>query len=150
MQGLIDSMEGIWEGTGTGSYPTIDNFSYDERVTLTRLPAKPVLSYSQRTMSPTGEPLHSESGFYRFEDDVVELVVAQPTGIVEAHRGSISGNRIELRQVSIATTPSAVEVDEVRRVIEVGDGYLAYRLDLAAVGQPLTLHLEATLHPRPV
>ena len=146
MQALIDSLEGTWIGSGTGSYPSIEDFSYQETITLTRLPKKPVLSYSQRTLSSEGEPLHSESGFFRFEASAVELVIAQPTGIVEAHRGTIVGNRIDLRQVAIGRTPSAIAVEEVRRVIEVGSDTITYDLEVATGDHPLTLHLRATLH----
>jgi len=45
----------------------------------------------------------------------------------------------------VVTTPTAKDVREVRRVYEVRDDALWYRIDMAAVGQPLGFHLEATL-----
>lgn len=141
----MEALIGSWQGTGRGQYPTIETFSYQEQIWLTPLPGKSVLAYSQRTRSREGDPLHAESGFYRFAEAGVELVIAQPTGVAEAHRGTVTGNRIQFEQTGIVLTPSAVEVKEVRRVIEVEGDVLSYRLDMAAVGQPLLLHLEARL-----
>lgn len=139
-------LEGEWEGRGHGSYPTIEDFDYLETVVLARLPGKPILAYTQRTRSPSGEPLHAEAGFYRFDENGgVELVIAQPTGIAETHRGQISDDTLELVMTGLVTTPTAVEVREVRRRLTVEGDTMTYRLDMAAVGQDLTLHLEAEL-----
>lgn len=142
---MMDRWEGTWEGEGRGEYPTIEDFTYSETVTLSRLADKPVLAYTQRTRSPEGKPLHAETGYYRFGQDKVELLIAQPTGIVEVHEGSFEGNRILFHQVGLASAPTAVEVEEVRRTIEVDGDALSYTLDMAAVGQPMTFHLEARL-----
>lgn len=145
MLSMMQALEGEWEGGGHGRYPTIEDFDYLETVVLTRLPGKPILAYTQRTRSPEGQPLHAEAGFYRFEDGWVELVIAQPTGIAETHRGAITGSGLELVMTGLVTTPSAVEVREVRRRVAVTGDKMTYRLDMAAVGQDLTLHLEAEL-----
>ena len=112
---------------------------------LERLTDKPVLAYEQRTRSPEGKPLHAESGFYRFDDEGVELVIAQPTGIAETHCGRITVTGLELVMIGLVTTPTAVEVHEVRRRLSVNGDMMTYRLDMAAVGQGLTLHLRAEL-----
>lgn len=143
---MLQALAGTWEGTGRGEYPTIDGFDYHETVRLERLADKPLLAYTQRTRAPDGGPLHAESGFYRFVDEAVELVIAQPTGIVEVHRGTWDGNRLDLDPVELATSPSAVDVSEVRRSIQVDGDVMSYELQMAAVGEPLTLHLTATLH----
>lgn len=143
---LLEMLEGTWEGSGRGEYPTIEDFSYQEVVTFTRLPGKAVLAYVQRTRSPDGRPLHAESGYYRFSEEGVELVIAQPTGIAEAHHGRIAGSCIDFEPTGIVLTPTAVEVKEVRRHVQVDGDELSYRLDMAAVGRPLTFHLEARLH----
>lgn len=145
MRTMMESLEGTWKGEGRGEYPTIEDFTYSEVITLTRLAGKPVLAYTQRTRSPEGKPLHAETGYYRFGQDRVELVIAQPTGIVEVHEGSFEANRIVFHQVGLASAPTAVEVGEVRRTLEVDGGVLDYTLDMAAVGQPMTFHLEARL-----
>ena len=74
--------------------------------------------------------------------------MVQPSGIVEIHRGSVDGQRIELQLVSVQTTPSAKEVTDVKRTFWVdgeADRTLSYDISMAAVGQPLTHHLHADL-----
>lgn len=141
----MEALTGTWKGTGRGEYPTIEPFTYLEQISLLPLADKPILAYTQRTRSPEGNPLHAEAGFYRFGQTGVELVIAQPTGIAESHRGTVTDSRIEFEQTGLALTPTAVEVKEVRRIIEVNGHRMTYRLDMAAVGQPLVFHLEATL-----
>lgn len=141
----MGALAGLWRGKGHGRYPTIEPFDYQEEVSLVRLPGKPILAYTQRTRSAQGDPLHAETGYYRFGAEEVELVIAQPTGVAETHRGTFSGTRIEFEPAGLITTPSAVEVKEVRRLIDLEGDRLRYRLEMSAVGQPLLLHLEAEL-----
>jgi hypothetical protein len=143
----IEFLIGTWAGSGHGDYPTIEGFDYDEEITIAPLGPKPMLRYSQLTWEPgTREPLHSEIGYFRsIGADMVELVIAQPTGITEIHTGRIEGGRIGFRATSVERTPSAVEVITVERRIAVHDDELTYELLMGAVGQPHQLHLEATL-----
>lgn len=142
---LIERLEGTWSGRGRGKYPTIDDFDYLETIELRRLPGKPVLSYSQATRSPEGAGLHAESGFYRFTDSGVELVIAQATGIAETHLGKVAGDSLVFEMTGISATTSAVEVTQVGRRLTLCDDTLTYSLDMAAVDQPMQVHLEATL-----
>jgi hypothetical protein len=137
---------GQWDGQGLGGYPTIGDFEYREHTEYARpRPDKPFLSYSQRTWID-GEPSHSETGYLRATPDGrVELVVAQPSGVVEVSGGTILGGRIELASATVAHTPTAKSVTEVHRVIEQRGDDLWYRLDVAAVGRPRGYHCEATL-----
>ena len=142
----VQFLIGTWRGTGAGDYPTIAPFEYDEEISFVPGPGKPFLVYSQRTWrAGTSEPLHSECGFLRaFGSDDVELVIAQPTGVVEVHVGSVRGRIITL-QGSAYTTPAARPVSATTRTIEVGADELGYELAMEAVGQPLQHHLSAVL-----
>lgn len=141
---------GTWSGGGEGEYPTIVPFTYRETVTFTHV-GKPFLAYGQRTSDPvTGAPMHAETGYLRpVGPGRVELVIAQPTGVVELHEGTVStsdtGGRIDLRSTVVVCTATAKEVTEVTRLVEVDGDRLRYRLAMAAVGQPLTHHLAAEL-----
>ncbi|MFP3914813.1 MAG: heme-binding beta-barrel domain-containing protein, partial [Actinomycetota bacterium] len=42
----MQALAGTWQGGGKGTYPTIEGFTYEEEVVLTRLPAKPILAYT--------------------------------------------------------------------------------------------------------
>lgn len=137
---------GTWRGQGEGEYPTIESFSYLEEVTFGHV-GKPFLAYSQKTRhAETGQPLHAETGYIRaIGDERVEFVLSQPSGIVELHGGHVAGTRLDLTLHAVHTTPAAKSVTDVVRAIEVTDDALAYTVAMAAVGEPLTHHLRATL-----
>lgn len=138
---------GTWSGEGHGEYPTIERpFRYGEEIRLWHV-GKPFLAYVQRTWSLIdGAPLHSESGYLRGTGDrSVEFVVAHPTGITEAYEGQVSGTGLRLATTGVLTTPSAKQVDAVERDIDVDGDELSYAVRMAAVGEPLTHHLGATL-----
>ena len=140
---------GTWQGEGRGRYPTIASFRYGEEVRFWHV-GKPFFAYSQRTWAlDDGRPLHGESGYWRCRPDGrLEVVMAHPTGIVEVLEGRVDGGHIELATTTVARTGSAKEVTEVRRVLDLDGDRLAYRLAMAAVGQPLRHHLDAELRRR--
>lgn len=137
---------GVWKGTGEGHYPTIESFRYNEEVTFGHV-GKSFLSYTQKTKrAETGEPLHAEAGYLRaVGDGRVELVVVQPSGIVELHNGAVVGQRLDLSSTGVHTTPTAKEVTEVTRSLTVEGATLSYDVAMAAVGHTLTHHLRASL-----
>jgi hypothetical protein len=139
---------GAWKGAGHGDYPTIEPFDYTEEVTIEPLGPKPVLVYVQRTRdAATGAPLHAETGYLRWPGaGRAEMVIAQPTGITEILAGTLEGGHMHLRALSVECTPTATEVTDTERHFEVEGDVLRYRLSMAAVGHPLGVHLQATLH----
>ncbi len=143
---------GTWAGKGEGEYPTIESFGYNEETTIGHV-GKPFFAYSQKTKhAETGLPLHAEVGYFRPVGTTgLELVVAQPSGIMESHEGAVDGTSLTLTAVTVVTTATAKDVTEVVRKITVDPdaGTLTYTIDMAAVGQPLQHHLAATLHRKP-
>jgi len=141
---------GIWRGRGDGHFSTIDDFQYLEEFTFAHV-GKPFLSMTQHTRdSSTGQPLHAESGYLRaLGDGTVELVVAQPSGIVEVDVGRVvvleHGVELDLFSEQVVTTPSAKEVTEIRRRIIVDGDEMVVDMWMAAVGEPLQHHLHSQL-----
>lgn len=141
---------GTWRGRGSGIYPTIESFDYLEEVTFGHV-GKPFLAYSQKTRhAETDLPLHAETGYLRpVGSDRLELVIAQPTGIVELHEGVFhateSGGSFALATTAVQLTASARPVDHVTRSLQIDGDVMDYQVDMAAVGEELQRHLTATL-----
>lgn len=144
---------GHWSGSGTGDYPTIAPFGYTEDVTFGHN-GKPFLTYTQRTRSDGGHPLHAETGYLRVPSPGrIEMVLAHPTGVTEIDEGTLEqragGLIIDVHSTTVGLSSSAKDVMALRRSITVDGDELHYTLLMAAVGQPLVHHLSATLHRRP-
>jgi hypothetical protein len=141
---------GRWEGAGVGGYPTIESFQFGQEITFSQN-GKPFLSYLSRTWrlddkGTIGPPLSTESGYWRPRpDNQLEVMLAQPTGIVEIYLGEISGTKIELATDVVARTASAKEVAAGRRIYGLAGPDLAWAYDMAAMGQPLQAHVSAML-----
>lgn len=142
----FEALAGVWRGGGAGEYPTIEDFTYTEELTVLPVPDRPLAHWRSTTKDgPTGEPRHAESGFLRATDGGVELVVAHGFGITEVALGAWDGRALDLRSTTLLGSPTAKRVDEVVRRFELDGEVLRYTLAMAAVGVPLTHHLAAEL-----
>jgi THAP domain-containing protein 4 len=137
---------GTWTGEGRGFYPTIASFDYGEETRFSHS-GKPLISYHQRTWSlDDGSPLHSETGFWRpQEDGRIELVLAHGFGVVEVSEGTVGGRRIDVVSRSLAWTSTADHIESVHRVVAIEGDELRYEIEMAAADQPLQGHLRARL-----
>lgn len=151
VHGPLAALAGTWTGPGQGRYPTIEGFSYAERLEIVPIPGKPRLSWRVTTRAADdGRGLHAESGFLRLTDEgEVELVLALGSGVVEVSTGLVEadGSALELVLSSdtVAGTPTAKSVTATERTYRVSGDTLTYEVAMAAVGHPLTPHLTATL-----
>ena len=141
---------GVWQGSGSGEYPTIEPFDYLEEVTFSHV-GKPFLVYGQKTKAAAdGAPLHAETGYLRVpRPGQVELVLAHPSGVTEIEVGTYTadGTTIELEMTTtqVGLTPTAKEVTSLGRRFRLDGDELSYSLQMGAVGQPMQHHLGAVL-----
>jgi nitrobindin-like protein len=137
---------GTWRGEGTGAYPTIEPFAFEEEITFTHI-GKPWLAYSQRTKHPVkGFPMHAETGYWRpVGTDRVEIVLVHPTGISEIQEGTVDGRTVDVATTSVTRTSTAKEVTALERTFTVDGDVMRYEVRMAAVGVPLQTHLSAEL-----
>lgn len=150
---VLAPLLGTWSGRGRGDYPTIEAFEYVEEVTFAHV-GKPFLSYTQRTRSDGGVPLHAETGYLRVPAaGRIELVLAHPTGITEIDEGTAAADGdvlvIDVHSTTIGLSGSAKDVFAVSRWFRIDGDELRYTVSMAAVGHRLQHHLSATLHRMP-
>lgn len=139
---------GTWRGDGRGEYPTIRSFDYTDEWEFTATPGKPFVRFIERTWDADGLPKHTEVGYLRCSaPGAVEIVAALPTGQAECGSGSVeTGSRLVIAtEAAVLNTDAAKRVDQIVRRFTVEADGLAYRMEMAAVGVGLTLHLTATL-----
>lgn len=144
----VAGLIGSWRGPGRGEYPTIAPFEYTEELIFTDV-GKPFLVYRQRTWSPRGDAMHTETGYLRVSGDgAVELILAQPTGQTELAEGPLVtepggfGAELHSRMVNAA---SAKTVEATIRRIGLAGDRLTTTFAMAAVGIPMTHHLSSAL-----
>lgn len=144
----VADLLGTWRGDGAGEYPTIDAFTYSEEIVFTDV-GKPFLHYVQRTTSPSGAPMHTETGYLRVPGDgTVELVLAQPTGQTELCEGTLTttAETLELEfRASLQNSASAKQVTSTHRRYDLAGDRLVTTFAMAAVGRSLTHHLRSEL-----
>jgi len=148
--GPLAALVGTWRGEGEGAYPTIEPFRYAEEVTFAH-DGRPVLAYRQRTWRQgDGAPLHAESGYLRGPiDGRAELSVAQPTGFAEAAVLTVHEEDgalvLDGGRTTLARTPAAKPVEDVRRRLRLVDDELIVDLWMTYAGHADTHHLHARL-----
>ena len=144
---------GTWRGEGVGGYPTMDDFRYGQEIRFVAGP-KPMLAYTSRSwwLGPdvagrtVGEPLASESGFWRMQPGgTVEVTLAHPSGIAEVFVGQLDGTKIDLRENVLIRTRTAREVQRSVRLYGLVEGDLAYAMDMETATTPMSPHISARL-----
>ena len=141
---------GGWDGEGVVEYPTIKRLAFAQRIEFTHV-GKPFLAYISRTweIDQAGaklRPLATETGYWRPQpDNEIEVLLAQPTGFVEAYVGEIRGPQIELRTDAVVRMPTAKEYTAGHRLYGQVNGQLMWAYEMAAMGLPLQPHASAAL-----
>lgn len=145
---------GSWSGRGSGNYPTIDRFDYEETTRFELDSSYPLIHYEQRTrLLPGREPSHWESGFIRVLDDgSIEISNSQESGRVEVLRGRLDEAESSPGKLRVALDSVVLDHDprlhRTRRVLCVDGNRLTYEVHMATHTTPeprLQKHLEAIL-----
>ncbi len=130
---------GSWEGIGAlaDEVPFLSHVSFVSD-------GRPFLTYTARSWlladdDAPGEQIRTESGFWRPgpEPRDVEVVLAQPDGIVQVLIGSVAFRKIELVSDLVARTTTGREVTASTRLYGGVEEDLAYVIEEAQDGQPL-------------
>jgi hypothetical protein len=139
---------GIWRGRGTGGYPTVEPFGYEEELEFGHI-GKPYLTSRQRTWLTKGEdriPSHVEFAFWRPSvGGQIEVVCVHANGIAEIELGVVTGTRVRLATERIVSAPTSKDVVGLERRFEVDGRTLTYEVQMAAVGHSMGPHLHAVL-----
>jgi len=137
---------GTWRGTGHGEYADIDDFDYDVEWEFSTHGGRWVAVHQRTWHRDTGAQWHFESGFLRpVPPDRLEAVIALPSGMAEIQEGTVDGGLFQLRSVAVAQTTTAKRVDVVERTWRVDHAALRCTVQMAAMGHPVSQHLEEHL-----
>lgn len=149
MTAALRRLVGDWEGSGTGSFPTVEPFRYRERLTVRE--SGHVLHYVQRTWRPdaAGErPSHLETGYIAADDDgTIRMLNAQGDDRVEILEGpaSVDGAVLRIRLDSVVIAGDSRVLRTWRSLTCTADE-LAYELGMATTAVPDgAAHLAITL-----
>jgi len=149
---VFDLLEGAWQGEGHGGYPTIESFTYREKMIFSRKDTS-TLAYDQRTEkrqvdSQEFVPSNWENGFIAIQENgEMELVNAQSGGRGEVLTGHIEviGSTIRLNFNS-KTLMNDARMLSTRRRFELDGDKLRYEMEMRTTKvDKLTRHLAIQL-----
>ena len=106
----IERLVGSWEGSGSGEFPTIEDFTYREHLEISTAAEGKSLHYRQETRRTNVDPpvgSHVETGFITImADGDIEVLNAQGNDRTEVLRGTATptetGFHLALRSTSLA------------------------------------------------
>lgn len=144
-----ERFRGVFSGVGTGFYPTIDDFEYQENLSFSN-DGRPFIRLEQKTGTLDGRPLHQEVGYIRIRsENEVELLLVQPTGVAEVSLGTYweDDDRavLDFSSESVVTTRSALPVAKTRRTYSLDGDNLVFEFHMEAVGEEFQKHLQSNL-----
>ena len=150
---VVNQLVGQWAGSGNGAFPTLETFSYRERLDVSEHDVG-VVHYLQQTwrLSGGGEVgSHVETGFIAIHDDsTVEMLNAQGADRVEVLDGrwSVDGETVSLELRSAALAHDDRMISSWRN-ITVSDGKFSYDMGMATTAVPKgATHLTGMLQRR--
>lgn len=146
LEPLLAPLAGTWQGEGSGDFPTMDAFPFEEEIRFLDVGGRD-LAYLQRAWSPSsGELLHAEAGMWRCSPEgALVVTIAQPRR-TEVSEGAIQNGVIELASTATGHAAGVAPVIGSRRRYRINGDVLTYEFEMAtaSVREP-TRHLGGTL-----
>ncbi len=151
---------GEWKGTGSGEFPTMDPFEYDNLIRVRFLEEsfeqEPLLHFEEIAWvhEPEGRKFkHWETGFFKSSDDKIQFYVSHNTGRIEVTYGELisidpHGKSFELELTSdfIRNEVGLKATYKSHRKIALEGDIINYSLELTTEDvSNLSLHLTSTL-----
>jgi len=143
---LLAQLVGTWRGSGTGEFPGMGTFPFEEEVRFLDVGSRDVV-YLQRAWDPgSGEVLHAETGTWRATaDGVVAATIAQPR-TAEVSEGTIGPGMVELVSTSVGRAANASPLVATRRSYRLSGDELTYEFEMTTFKvEASTRHLTGTL-----
>jgi hypothetical protein len=134
---------GAWVGDGEGLWA--GGFEFGDSLTFSS-DGRPLVEFRQATHSRDGAVSHGEVGYLLVKDGgVVEMTVAEPSGITETLSGTFTGDGLALRSVEIGHTPSSKPVTATARRFSRQGDELVVEVDIGMNGEAPARHTRSVL-----
>jgi hypothetical protein len=147
---LLARFLGTWRGSGSGSFPTMEPFDFEEEIRFLDVGSRD-LAYLQRAWrANTDEVLHAEAGMWRATDEgQLTAMIAQPR-TAEVSEGTIVDGAVTLQSISIGKSEPPSKLAAVGRTYRIEGDELVWEMQMATQAVPeLTHHLTGRLRRVP-
>lgn len=141
---------GKWvSDSGTGTYPTIEAFSYCEEIVFESC-GQPTINYYARSWhTQKKHPMHFESGFLKINPGTnrAAFVVAHNFGLTSLEEGDFDESNLTLKSSNIsrmefAKEPSVTSLE--RHFILMKENIMKQHVSMQTSNTPITTHTSAT------
>lgn len=143
---VLAQLLGTWRGSGTGEFPSMATFQYEEEIRFLDIGSRDLL-YLQRGWDPaSGDVLHAEAGMWRATSDgVLAATIAQPL-TTEVSEGTIRPGSVVLGSTSVGRAANGPPLVTTRRTYRLRGDKLTYVVEMTTLQvRQSTRHLVGTL-----
>ena len=143
---LLAQLLGTWRGSGTGEFPGMGTFPYEEDVRFLDVGTRDLVYLQRAWDSGSGEVLHAEAGTWRATaDGVLAATIAQPR-TAEVSEGRIGPGIVELASTSVGRAANASPLVATRRSYRLNRDELTYQVEMTTFAVTTsTRHLAGML-----
>ena len=151
---LLAPFVGEWRGEGTGEFPGMPSFLYEEETRFEDIGGTDV-AYLQRAWDVTpGNVLHAEAGIWRVTQDSRLVATISQARRTEVSEGGVHAGTVTLASTDTGAATAVMPVTTSRRTYRLEGDALSYEFAMATGEMAeAARHLSGTLHrvtdPRP-